>query len=108
MAFGTPNRQTIFCQKNFWTVAEVIVARGLALIHFESTPLLPQHISSFLALVKVGLVNLGPTFAPAKWAELAELETKVVFYLWHTSGSFHIFELDSLDLKLPLANKILV
>jgi hypothetical protein len=35
MAFGTPNRQTIFCQKNFWIVAEVIVARGLASIHFE-------------------------------------------------------------------------
>jgi hypothetical protein len=35
MAFGTPNRQTIFYQKNFWTVAEVIVARDLASIHFE-------------------------------------------------------------------------
>jgi hypothetical protein len=35
MAFGTLNRQTMFCQKNFWTVAEVIVARGLALIHSE-------------------------------------------------------------------------
>jgi hypothetical protein len=42
--------------------------------------------------VEVGLVNLDPTFAVAKWAELAELETKVVFDLWHTSGSFHIFE----------------
>jgi hypothetical protein len=35
MAFGTPNRQTIFYQKNFWTMAEVMVARGLASIHFE-------------------------------------------------------------------------
>jgi hypothetical protein len=31
----TPNRQMIFCHKNFWTVAEVIIASGLALIHFE-------------------------------------------------------------------------
>jgi hypothetical protein len=69
---------------------------------------LPQHISSFLTLVEVGLVNPGPTFAVAKWAELTELETKVVFYLWHTSGSFHIFELGSMHPKLPLANKILV
>jgi hypothetical protein len=28
IAFGTPNRQTMFCQKNFWTVAKVNVARG--------------------------------------------------------------------------------
>jgi hypothetical protein len=35
MAFGTPKRQTIFYQKNTLTVAEVIVARGLASIHFE-------------------------------------------------------------------------
>jgi hypothetical protein len=74
----------------------------------KSTPLLLQHISSFLALVEVGLVNLGPTFAVAKWAELGELETKVVFYLSHTYGSFHIFELGPLHLKLPSANKILV
>jgi hypothetical protein len=35
MSFSTPKRQTMFCQKNFWIVAEVIVARGIALIHFE-------------------------------------------------------------------------
>ena len=35
IAFGTPKRQTIFCQKNFWTVAEVIVAKGFASIHLE-------------------------------------------------------------------------
>jgi hypothetical protein len=57
-------------------------------------------------MVEVGIVNLGPTFAVAKWAGLAELETKVIFDLWHTSGSFHIFELNPLHLKLPSANKI--
>jgi hypothetical protein len=30
IAFGTPKRQTIFCQKNFCTMAEVIVAKGFA------------------------------------------------------------------------------
>jgi hypothetical protein len=35
IAFGTLKRQMIVCQKIFWTVAEVIVASGLALIHFE-------------------------------------------------------------------------
>jgi hypothetical protein len=59
-------------------------------------------------LVEVGLINLGPTFAMAKWVGLAELKTKVVFGLWHSSGSFHIFELNPLHLKLPSANKILV
>jgi hypothetical protein len=58
--------------------------------------------------VEVGLVNLGPTLAVAKWAELANLETKVVFDLRHTSGSFHIFELDPRYPKLHLANQILV
>ena len=59
-------------------------------------------------LVEVGLINLGPTFAVANWAELAELKTNVVFGLWHTSGRFHTFELDLLHTKLPSANKILV
>jgi hypothetical protein len=58
--------------------------------------------------VEVGLISLGPTFIVAKWAGLAELKTNVVFGLWHTSGSFHIFELDLLHLKLHLANKILI
>ena len=30
---GTPNLQIMFCQKNFFTVSEVIVASGLASIH---------------------------------------------------------------------------
>jgi hypothetical protein len=74
----------------------------------KSTPLLLQDILSFLKLVEVDVVNLGPTFAVAKWAGLTELETKVVFDLWHTSGSYHIFELGPLHSKLPSANKILV
>jgi hypothetical protein len=35
IAFGTPKRQTMFCQKNFGTMAEVIVAKGFASIHLE-------------------------------------------------------------------------
>jgi hypothetical protein len=31
---GTPNRQTMFCQKNFWAVFDVIVDTALASIHF--------------------------------------------------------------------------
>jgi hypothetical protein len=30
---GTPNRQTMFCQKNFWAVFDVIVDNALASIH---------------------------------------------------------------------------
>jgi hypothetical protein len=74
----------------------------------KNIPPLLQHILNVLALVEVGLANLDPTFAMARSAGLAELETKVVFGLWHTSGSFHIFELNSLHPKLPSANKILV
>jgi hypothetical protein len=35
IAFGTPKRQIMFCQKNLCTVAEVIVAKGFASIHLE-------------------------------------------------------------------------
>jgi hypothetical protein len=31
---GTPKRQTMFCQKNFWVVFDVIVETALASIHF--------------------------------------------------------------------------
>jgi hypothetical protein len=30
---GTPKQQTMFCQKNFWAVFDVIVATALASIH---------------------------------------------------------------------------
>jgi hypothetical protein len=30
---GTPNRQIMFCQKNFWAVFDVIVDTALASIH---------------------------------------------------------------------------
>jgi hypothetical protein len=30
---GTPNQQTMFCQKNFWAVFDVIVDTALASIH---------------------------------------------------------------------------
>jgi hypothetical protein len=58
--------------------------------------------------VEVGLINLDPTFAMAKWAGLARLKTKVVFGLWYTFDSFHIFGLTPPHLKLLSANKILV
>jgi hypothetical protein len=35
IALGTPKWKMMFYQKNFWTIAEVIVAKGLASIHFE-------------------------------------------------------------------------
>jgi hypothetical protein len=31
---GTPKRQIMFCQKNFWAVFAVIVETALASIHF--------------------------------------------------------------------------
>jgi hypothetical protein len=34
-SFGTPKQQIMFCQKNFCTVADVIIAKGFASIHLE-------------------------------------------------------------------------
>jgi hypothetical protein len=62
-------------------MAEVTIAGVYLRSTLKSTPLLPQHISSFLALVEVGLVSLGPTFAVAKCVKLTGLQTKVVFDL---------------------------
>jgi hypothetical protein len=96
-----------FAKKKFWTVTEVIVAKGFAPIHLENILPPPQHILDFLVLVEVGLANRGPTFATAKWAILTELEMKVVSDLLHIFDSLHIFELTLLHPKLPSANKIL-
>jgi hypothetical protein len=68
-------------------MAEVIVARGLASIHFEKYSTATTTYFNSLVLVEVGLASLGPTFAMAKWAELVELETKVASDLWHTPSS---------------------
>jgi hypothetical protein len=52
--------------EKFWTVTEVIVAKGFASIDLENILRPPQHISNYLTLVEVGLTNLGPIFAMAK------------------------------------------
>ena len=89
-------------------MADVIVASGLALIHFEKYSTLLQHISNFLGLVVAILINLIPISAMAKWVELVVLKTKVASDLWRTSDSFHIFVPDPLCPKLPWAIRILV
>ena len=58
-------------------------------------------------LVGVDLTNPSPIFAVAKLVVLAGLETKVASGLWHIFDNFHIFELNLLHLKLPLASKTL-
>jgi hypothetical protein len=106
IAFGTPKRQTIFCQKNFWTVTEVIVAKGFASIHLKNILQPPRHISNYLVLVEVGLTSPGPIFAMAKLVVLTELMMKVVFGLLHIFDNFRTFGPDLLHPKLPLASKI--
>jgi hypothetical protein len=108
IAFGTSKRQTIFCQKNFWTVTEVIVAKGFASIHLENILLPLQHTSNCLVLVGVDPTNPGPIFAMDKLVVLTELATKVVYGLLHIFDNFRTFEPDLLHPKLPSANKILV
>jgi hypothetical protein len=89
-------------------MAKVIVAKGFASIHLENILLPLQHTSSCLVLVGVDLTNPGPIFAMARLPVLARLKTKVASGLWHTFSNFHIFELNLLHPKLPLASKNLV
>jgi hypothetical protein len=98
----------MFYQKNFCTVAEVIVAKGFASIHLEKYSTATRHISGCLALVVVALTNPTPIFAMAMLVVLAGLKTKVVFGLWHIFGNFHISELDLPHPKLPSASKNLI
>jgi hypothetical protein len=89
-------------------VAKVIVARGLALIHFEKYSTATTTYFKFPCAGGSGPNKSRPHLCNGQVGGLAELKTKVIFYLWHTSGSFHIFELNPLHLKLPSAIKILV
>ena len=89
-------------------MAEVIVDKGFASIHLEKYSTATMTYFKFLVLVEVDLTNPGPTFAVAKLAILAGLETKVVSSLWHIFGNLYTFETNLLHLKLPSASKILV
>jgi hypothetical protein len=108
IAFDTPKRQTIFCQKNFWTVTKVIVAKGFASIHLEKYPPPPRHISNYLVLVEVGLTSPGPIFVMARLVVLTELMMKVVFGPLHVFDNFRTFGPNLLHPKLPSASKIRV
>jgi hypothetical protein len=68
----------MFCQKNFWTVAEVIVARGLALIHFGKYSTTTTTYFKFPCAGEAVQTNLGPISVMAKWVESVVSETKVV------------------------------
>jgi hypothetical protein len=108
IAFGTPKRQTMFCQKNFYTVAEVIVAKGFASIHLEKYSTAITTYFKFPCAGGSGPNKSRPTFVVAKLVVLTGLEMKVASGLLHIFDNFQTFEPDLLHPKLPSANKILV
>jgi hypothetical protein len=55
---GTPNRQTMFCQKNFWAVFDVIVDTALASIH-----LVKYSTATKVNLRFPWVVGSGPTMS---------------------------------------------
>jgi hypothetical protein len=98
----------MFCQKNFCTVAEVIVTKGFASIHLEKYSTATMTYFNFLVQVEVDLTNPEPTFVVARLDVLTGLEMKVAFGLLHIFDNFYTFEPDLLHPKLPSANKIIV
>jgi hypothetical protein len=106
IAFGTPKRQTIFCQKHFWIVAKVIVAKGFALIHLEKYSTATTTYLKLPCAGGSGPSNPGPIFAMARLVVSAESMTKVASNLLHIFGNFRTFEPNLLRPKLPSANKI--
>jgi hypothetical protein len=61
-------------------VAEVIVAKALALIHLEKYYTAPLHILDFHVLLALGLLYPFPIFVGATLVVSAGLGTKVVFW----------------------------
>jgi uncharacterized membrane protein len=108
IAFGTPKRQTMFCQKNFWTVTEVIVAKGFASIHLEKYSIATTTYLKLPCAGGSGPNKSRPHFATTKLVVLAGLAMKVVSGLLHIFDNFRTFEPHPLHPKLPSANKILV
>ena len=66
---GTPNLQIMFCQKNFFTDSEVIVASGFASIHLVKYSI--ATTANLFPLAKVVVARQGPCpiFVMAKWVE---------------------------------------
>jgi hypothetical protein len=108
IAFGTPKRQTIFCQKNFCTVAEVIVAKDFASIHLEKYSTATTTYFKLPCAGGSGPNKSKPHLCSGQVGCISGLKTKVVSGLWRIFGNFHIFEPILLHLKLPSASKILV
>jgi hypothetical protein len=79
MAIGTPNRQMIFCQKSFWTMAKVIMASGLASIHFEKYSTSTTTYLRFPWAGGSGPSKSSPHLCNGQVAELIALEMKVAF-----------------------------
>jgi hypothetical protein len=48
ISFGTPKQQIIFCQKNFWIVADIIVTNGLASILLDKYSIATTTYLKFL------------------------------------------------------------
>jgi hypothetical protein len=90
--FGACMRCTRLCPlKPGVTVAEVIVARGLTSIHFERYSTSTTTYFKFPRAGGSGPNKSRPNLCNGQVVVLAELKTKVVFGLSHTSNSFHIF-----------------
>jgi hypothetical protein len=62
-------------------MAEVIVASGLASIHFEKYSTATTTYLKFPWAGGSGPISPGPIFAMAKWAESVVLKMKIVFDL---------------------------
>ena len=64
---GTPDLQTMFYQKNFFTVSDVIVASGLVSIHLVKYSIATTTNLSPLVMVVAAQLGPSPIFGGAKW-----------------------------------------
>jgi hypothetical protein len=98
----------MFCQKNFWTVIEVIVAKGFASIHLEKFSTATTTYMKLPCAGGSGPNKSKPHLCNGQVGCINWLTKKVVSGLLHIFDNFRTFEPGLLHPKLPSANKILV
>jgi hypothetical protein len=62
--FGTPKRQMMFCQKNFWMVVKVIIVKAFASIHFEKYSTATTTYFKFPCAASIGPIRPTPVVHP--------------------------------------------
>jgi hypothetical protein len=90
--FGTPNRQIMFCQKNYWIVVKVIVARAFASIHLEKYSTATTAYFRFPCAASIRPIMSTPHLCKGHVGYISRVKDEGFFwslaYLWQLSSFY--------------------